>query len=491
MILGRSMELYRTAGLEESIRSRASLFADFPDMARAESVAGQEWMRTAIEGLDEADRYSPSPWAPIDQQRLEPLLREHAVNAGAQIEFGSRLTDVDQDDNGITATIVDTATGKTRTIRADYLVATDGADSTVRERLGIRMRGPGTIGHYVNIVWQGDITGPLRGRRVGLWFLDHPRPGSVLMPQGDRGRWILMVPHDPATGEKAADFTDERCTEMIRSAVGLPELPIELVAMTGEDASPVARLWTVAACVADEFRRGRVFLVGDSAHLMPPAGAFGANLGIQDAHNLAWKLALVLRGQAGAGLLDSYAAERVPVADATVHAATSHLQVRSEAGGKGNTTGGNLAVIFGYQYRSAAVVADGTTASGEPELRHPAALCGQPGTRAPHVTLLRKGEQISSIDLYAGEFVLISGPAGQPWVEAARKCAAGLGVPLSAFRLGRELADPTGIWARAHRVDADGAVLVRPDGFVGWRAARALPDPERHVRAALTHLLAR
>jgi putative polyketide hydroxylase len=148
--------------------------------------------------------------------------------------------------------------------------------------------------------------------------------------------------------------------------------------------------------------------------------------------------------------------ERSPSNDGppTVDAATNHLHVRSEAGGRGNTTGGNLAVIFGYRYRSTAILAEGTTQPGE--LLHPAALCGEPGTRAPHLTLFQDGKCISSIDLYVGEFALLAGPAGQPWVDAARTSAAELDIPLTAYRIGQELTDPTGAWGQAHQVDADG-----------------------------------
>ncbi|ONI78032.1 hypothetical protein ALI144C_32105 [Actinosynnema sp. ALI-1.44] len=487
IILGRPMEIYRTAGLEEQIRARPSQIAHFPEMARAETVAGPEWMRGEIEGLDEATAYGPAPWAPIDQHHLEPLLRARAEQLGARIECGYRLATVDQDEGGVRATVVDKATGATRTISADYLIAADGANSTVRELLGIGMCGLGVIGRYVNIVWEADITGPLRGRPVGVWFLDRPRPAAVIMPQDRPHRWILMVPHDPATGETLADFTEDRCRELVREAVGVPDMAVRIVDFGDEGVSPLVKLWEVGSSVAEEFRRGRVFLAGDAAHVMPPVGAFGANLGIQDVHNLAWKLALVLRGVAGPGLLDSYDLERVPVADATVGMATSHLQVRSEVGGKGNTTDGNVAVIFGHHYQSAAVLAENPDYSGE--LHHPASLCGEPGTRAPHMVLLHNDKQISSIDLYVNEFVLITGPDGQQWAQAGRDVAADLSLPLATYRIGDELVDESGTWAQAHRVAGDGAVLVRPDGFVAWRAKSSTPEPGKVLRVVLAQLL--
>ncbi|MEX5634493.1 FAD-dependent monooxygenase [Parafrankia sp. FMc2] len=484
MILGRSMEIYRTAGLEQQIRARASLFAEYPEMARARTVAGQEFMRGETEGMDEANAYSPAPWQPIDQHRLEPLLREQAVACGARLEYGAKVVEVEQDDAAVTAWVEDAGTGAVREIRARYLVATDGAEGAVRRQLGIAMRGPGVVGHYVNIVFRADITGPLRDRPVGLWFLDEPRPGSVIMPQAARHQWILMVPHDPATGETLTDFDDATCTNLVRAAVGLPGLDVTIVPMSDEGSDPVARMWEVGACVAERFQQGRIFLVGDSAHLMPPVGAFGANLGIQDAHNLAWKLAAVVNGQAGPELLESYERERLPVAEVTVDAATTHLNVRSVAGGEGNTTGGNLAVIFGYRYRSTAVLDEGDLPD---VLLEPADLRGQPGTRAPHLSLLRDGVEISTIDLYADRFVLVAGSRGERWVDAAAKAAKDLDLPVAVHRIGADLDDPSGGWSALHGVGTDGAVLVRPDGFVAWRA-RHLPGGEE---AVLTDVLSR
>lgn len=487
IILSRPMEIFRTAGLEERIRAKPSLIGQYPEMARAETVSGREWMRDSIEGLDEATKYSPAPWAPIDQHHLEPLLRERAEELGARIERGSWLVEAEQDEDGVTATVA--TEGELRVVRADYLIAADGANSTVRDLLGIRMRGNRVIGRYVNIVWEADLTEALRGRRVGVWFLDRPRPASVIMPQDRPHRWILMVPHDPESGETLADFTEDRCRALVRTAIGQPGLDVRIVSFDDEGVSPVAKLWEVGSCVAEEFQRGRMFLIGDAAHLMPPVGAFGANLGIQDAHNLAWKLALVLRGQAGPGLLESYAAERIPVADATVGAATDHLRVRSTAGGQGNTTDGNLAVLFGHRYRSGAVRAE--SPNGSADLLHPASLSGEPGTRAPHFRLLRDGALVSNIDLYAHEFALMAGAAGQPWAEAGHQVARELGVPLAVYRLGQDLSDPSEAWNRTHQVTDRGAVLVRPDGFVAWRASGAVPDPSTLLRETLLRILAR
>ncbi len=488
IILGRPMEIFRTVGLEAAIRAKPSLFARFPEMAVAETIAGSEWLRGEIEGLDEAERYSPAPWAPIDQHHLEPLLRERAVRAGTSVDYGVRLVGLVEDDDAVTATVLDTETRGQRAIRADYVLAADGANSTVRELLGIGMRGLGVIGRYVNIVWEADLSQALRDRPVGVWFLDHPRPASVVMPQDRPGRWILMVPHDPATGETLADFTEPYCRELVRAAIGLPDLPVELVSFADE-LGTVARPWDVGSCVAERFRHGRTFLAGDAAHLMPPVGAFGANLGIQDVHNLAWKLAAVLRGQAGPALLDSYAPERIPVAEATVDTATNHLRDRGRAGGRGATTEGNLAVLFGHRYRSGAVLAEDDASATD--LLHPAELSGEPGTRAPHMTLLQADRAVSTIDLYARRFVLVAGPRGQEWVAAADRVGAELEVPLTTHRIGDDLRDPADSWTATHRVGADGAVLVRPDGFVCWRATEAAADPEKVLTEALTRVLSR
>jgi putative polyketide hydroxylase len=243
--------------------------------------------------------------------------------------------------------------------------------------------------------------------------------------------------------------------------------------------------------VAQRYRVGRVFLVGDAAHIVPPTGGLGANTGIQDAHNLAWKLAAVVRGQAGAALLETYHTERRPVGLFTMQQALARWQARIGAtgGASGTALIDYTAVILGYQYRSAAV--PGAAYEDAPALR-PNELRGQPGTRAPHVAIVRDGNELSTIDLYGRSFVLLAGADGAEWVAAAGRAALRLNVPLDAYGFGVELEGPEGdAGAAAHGIGPAGALLVRPDGFVAWRSTGAAGDSTAALEHALRSTLGR
>ena len=257
-----------------------------------------------------------------------------------------------------------------------------------------------------------------------------------------------------------------------------------------------ARPWEAAASVADRFSDGRVFLVGDSAHVMPPTGGFGGNTGIQDAHNLAWKLDAVTRGVAGRGLLDSYDAERRPVADRTVAQALARLQAWFKDPGRKlpppEPIVDDNAVIFGYRYPTGAFVAESGDAPGD-LFENPRAPSGRPGSRAPHVIVKRGADEVSTIDLFAGKWVLCSGPEGHLWPQFLRDSpsAAALRIACHGIEPAGNVQDVNGRWSAAYGVDADGAVLIRPDGFVAWRRRNAGGNAQDALDAAFDRALAR
>jgi putative polyketide hydroxylase len=494
----RTMELFRTAGIEPGIREAAATLDDNHGILQTPTLVGDagEWLFKEIDAGGALARFSPSSWCLCSQNDLEPVLFEHAERLGGDLRYGTELLSFDSDPSGVTAVVKSRDTGEHTTIRADYLVAADGPRSPVREQLGIAQSGPGDLFSNVSITFRSrrlaDVVGD---RRFIVCYLTDPEADGALLPVDNHESWVFHAPWHPERGETLEEFTDERCAEHIRRAVGVADLDVQV---TGK--AP----WNAAQRVARSYRSGRVFLAGDSAHEMSPTGAFGSNTGIQDAHNLAWKLAAVLDGWAGEGLLDTYDAERRPVAEATSARAAARSVEHSHpgfapppgmggGGGGGGPQRGILNVVLGYRYPQGAVVGADPAAPVVPERFD---LSGEPGSRAPHLAVRHKGERISTLDLYERSFVLLSDaddPSG--WHEAAIRLAEEMSVPLASYRLGSapgaELTpDGDTDWSAVHGTTRGGAVLVRPDGFVAWRSAGPDPDAQSALRHVLTTLLA-
>ncbi|MGW0946184.1 FAD-dependent oxidoreductase [Streptomyces sp. NPDC002623] len=491
----RTMELFRVAGVERAIQEAAATLADNHGILQAPTLVGDagEWLFKDIDPGGGLARFSPSSWCLCSQNDLEPVLLDHAKRLGGDLRFSTELMSFETDSHGVTAVAKSRDTGEHLTVRADYLVAADGPRSPVREQLGIGQSGPGDLFHNVSLTFRSRGLAEVVGdRRFIVCYLTSPDADGALLPVDNRENWVFHAPWHPEQGETLEEFTDERCVEHIRRAVGVADLDVEI---TGK--AP----WHAAQRVARSYRSGRVFLAGDSAHEMSPTGAFGSNTGIQDAHNLAWKLAAVLDGWAGERLLDSYDAERRPVAEATSARAAVRSAEHSHpgfapppgAGGGGGPQRGILNVALGYRYPQGAVVGADPASPVVPEGLD---LTGEPGSRAPHLWVRRGDERISTLDLYERSLVLLS-DAGEPsgWHEAAERLAAELALPLKSYRVGAgsgaDLA-PEGDadWAERHGTARGGAVLVRPDGFVAWRSPGPDPAPESTLRQVLSTGLA-
>jgi len=531
----RTMELFRVAGAEPRIKEAASVLADNHGIMQTPTLVGDagEWLFKEIDPGGGLARFSPSTWCLCSQNDLEPVLLECARELGGDLRYSTELMSFEQDPQGVTAQVKSRETGEHTTIRADYLVAADGPRSPVREQLGIGQTGPGDLFHNVSVTFTShglaDVVGD---RRFIVCYLTNPEADGALLPVDNREHWVFHAPWHPEHGESLEEFTDERCAEHIRRAVGVPDLDVKI---TGRAA------WHAAERVAERYGDGRVFLAGDSAHEMSPTGAFGSNTGIQDAHNLAWKLSAVLGGWAGPGLLKSYDAERRPVAEATSARASSRSVEHSHPGytpapgvggsggpgvggpggsdrggsggsggpgrggpgGSGGTGGpggpggpgrGILNVALGYRYPQGAVLGADPAMPIVPEGMR---LTGEPGSRAPHMWLNRSRTRISTLDLYERSMVLLSSAGGPgDWHKAATAVAERLSMPLDSYRIGArpdaELSPASDMdWAEVHGVTADGAVLVRPDGFVAWRSEGPSANPEKALREALAAVLDR
>ena len=490
----RTMELFRTAGVEADIKAAAALLADNHGILQTPTLVGDagEWLFKEIDPGGGLARFSPTAWCLCSQNDLEPVLLKSARALGGDLRYFHQMESFTQDAEGVTAVVRDRESDEVYTVRADYLVAADGPRSPVRDRLGIGQSGPGDLFANVSATFRSKLLADTVGdRRFICCYLTDPDADGALLPVDNTENWVFHAPWHPERGETLEEFTEERLVRHIRHAVGVPDLDVEI---TGKAS------WRAAERVAERYTTGRVFLAGDSAHEMSPTGAFGSNTGIQDAHNLAWKLAAVLDGWAGPGLLETYDTERRPVALATSARASarsvehSHPGFAPAPGIGGGKRGGILNIVLGYRYPEGAVVdAD----PDQPVVPDGMNLTGQPGSRAPHLWLRRAGERISTLDLYERSLVLLCGTGSPAWPAAAARVAATEGVRLDVHRIGDAPdADltydtPPADWATAHGTTPEGAVLVRPDGFVAWRTPGASPSPEAELRRAVGSVLHR
>ncbi|OBF71345.1 FAD-binding protein [Mycobacterium sp. 852002-51613_SCH5001154] len=467
----RSLEILRGLGLGDEVHAVADHVSTL--MVRPTLNSAEERVAIDINAIFAGlDALSPEPAAQYcPQSRLEPILLGETRRRGSEVRYGTEVVSLEQDGAGVTAVVRDRDTGKSETVRADYLVGADGVHSPVRNWLGISTSGYGALPIFVVFIyfrapWKKFVSQLADGDAVQVKNADVD--GIFLLVDGDLGMFITT--YFPGKGESAEQFTPQRCRDVLIRAIGEP-IDIDVIEVAA---------WQPYEQVADQFRCGRTFLVGDSAHTMPPFKAGGANTAIQSAHNLAWKLAAVLDGTAEPALLDTYQAERHPVgqfaARQSLTGPTLAVLPMSEDGPQlpADEECSMFELLIGFQYRSAAVVnVDGpATVSGGVQLV--GELRAQPGTRVPHVWV-RDG--VSTLDLVGPGFTVLTGDE--------RWCAAAASVPVAAHRIHSDE------WSAVTGLTPEGALLIRPDDFVGWRAD-ALPDnPEGELRRALTTILGR
>jgi len=489
----RTLELFRAAGIEDEVRLQSEQdFVPEGALIAMDNLSGRK-LADIIPGLNVGvgDSLTPCRRLFVNQPGLERVLRKRTREVGAQVRAGCELARFSQDADGVTATVHDVDSGTESSIRCSYLVGADGAHSKVREALGIPFDGRGIFSNSITIYFRADLWPQLGGKPISIVYINNPMFGGFFRLQKDcqSGFMVVNTVGDPKAdpvraANAAADTSEQRLVELVRTGAGVADLDVKI--------DGVAR-WRATSDVAREFQRGRVFLVGDAAHLMPANGGFGGNTGIHDAHNLAWKLAMVLKGVAGPRLLDSYEAERKPVANFTVEQAYTRHVTRT-ATYLGATDYEPLAhdfnVELGYIYHSPAVVPDDGDGKGHDD---PRLTLGRPGARAPHLFVERNAKRISTLDLFGRNFVLLAAPDGEAWCEAGRVEAGRLsGLQLDIYRVGSaDLADPENRFCGTYGLSATGACLVRPDGFVGWRAKAFEPDPSASLAKALRALLGR
>jgi 2-polyprenyl-6-methoxyphenol hydroxylase-like FAD-dependent oxidoreductase len=447
----RTMEVIRQMGLEERVRAKSlETYSPTGGIIAVESLAGRE-LATYVQELNEGvEGFSPTVRVFINQDALEPILRERALELGATVRNRTEAVALDQDDDGATVTLRDLDSGDERRVRTRYVVAADGNRSPMRARLGIGMRGHPELSRSITIYFRADCAELLRDRNQGVIYVHNPelRGFFRIDRSGGNGFLVINTVGADVTQDSAVDvqsgLTEERALALLRTAIGT-DMPMELVDVAN---------WRAEATCAERLREGRVFLAGDAAHVVPPNGGFGGNTGVQDALNLAWKLAAVVKGEAGPALLDSYEAERLPLCELTVQQAYTRYATRvvPERGTEGvQPPIPDIELEIGLVMRSAAILSEEDD-DGALHLA-PAALGGRPGTRAPHVVL---SDGRSTLDLFGSGFVVLR-PAGDGVDDWAPPGAASHVIDAPAF-------------AEDYGLSAGGATLVRPDGVIAWRS---------------------
>jgi 2,4-dichlorophenol 6-monooxygenase len=522
----RTMEVLRDLGIQAEAEAQGTPQHLMGDTVLCTSLAGAEIGRirtwgTGDASLTEYGAASPCGMIDLPQNYLEPILVGRAAERGAKIRFDTEFLSLRQDEDGVTATVLDRVRGETQTIRARYLVGADGGRSLVAEQVGLPVAGRTGKAGSMNIVFDADLSRYVAHRPSILYWVMRPGAATGGIGMGlvrcvrPWHKWLLTWGYD--IDQAPPEVDDEAATAIVRDLVGDPELDVAIRSTS---------LWTVNHSYATEYSAGRVFCAGDAVHRHPPSNGLGSNTSIQDSYNLAWKLAMVLRGEADPALLDSYTAERAPVGRQIVDRANlSRDQFRPIFQTLGIAGGGDdEAITLGMEaldapdadgaarrarmteaielknyefnahgvemnqrYRSSAVIPDGSPE--EVFDRDRELYCRpttRPGARLPHVWLVgADGHRLSTLDLVGrGRFTLLTGISGTAWLDAAAA------LPVTVIRIGSDgQRDAYGDWLRAREIDEDGALLVRPDGYVAWRAARLPADPATALARAYTRIV--
>ncbi len=489
MLHQRTIEIFREVGLSDAVSDAAALeFVQNGAIMAVEALGGKElvyFQKNVNEGVEDL---SPEPRLFITQIGLEPVVRAHAEKLGAENRFSTEFVSFEQDDAGVHSVIRHRDTGEEELVHSQYLVAADGAHSTIREQLRIGMLGRGDFANCITIYFSADIDALIGDRNLSVIYVNQPGLLGFFRYAitRDRGFLVVFAALDE-NGEKIPDVganaDTEQCLRYVRTALGASDdLPITIENV---------QQWSASAGWAEHYRNGRVFLAGDAAHVMPPTGGFGGNTGIVDAHNLAWKLSAVLHGKAGESLLDSYESERRPAGEMTSEQAYSRYVLRVDPSlGKEDIAEplDDVAIELGPVYASDAVV--DSTPSEAPVTQNPREPGAHLGARAPHLWVRQGDQRRSTLDVFGHGFTLLAGADGQAWADAAGRLP---GSELSAFRVAPDgdLVAGEGEFEAAYGIPSTGAVLVRPDGVVAWRSESVADDASGQLDAAIQRILAR
>jgi 2,4-dichlorophenol 6-monooxygenase len=535
----RTLEVLRDLGVEQDALADGTPQELMGDTVLCTALAGEEIGRirtwgTSPQSLSEYAAASPCGMIDLPQTYLEPILVTQAAARGAKVRFDTEFLSLDQDEDGVTARLLDRVRGDEFTVRARYLIGADGGRSLVADQLGLPIAGQTGKAGSMNIVFKADLSRYVAHRPSILYWV--MRPGAHLGGIGmglvrvvrPWHEWLLTWGYD--IDQPPPEVDEAAARDIVHDLVGDRTIPVEITSTS---------LWTVNHSYATEYSAGRVFCAGDAVHRHPPSNGLGSNTSIQDSYNLAWKLAMVIRGQAGPGLLASYTAERAPVGQQIVDRANlsrdqfgpifealgiaggsdeegivaglAACRAETPEGAKRRRALDEAILLKNYEFNAhgvemnqryastaVAVAGDGSpdeTWARDPELYYQPTT--RPGAKLPHAWLAGgHGQRLSTLDLVGGgRFTVVTGVSGLAWEAAAATCADQLGIELAAARIGSAgMRDAYGEWARLREIDEDGCLLVRPDGYIAWRQPTAPPDDRAaadELTRALTGILSR
>jgi 2,4-dichlorophenol 6-monooxygenase len=531
----RTMEVLRDLGKE--VEAEAYIHATDQDLMGENvfcvSLAGEELGRMKSWGKSPASRAehmlsSPTHMNDLPQTFMEPLLYKTACSRGAQSRMSCEYVSHEQDKDGVTVTVRDRLTEKNFTVRCKYLVGADGGNSLVAEHAGLPFDGKMGLGGSINILFRADLSKYVAHRPSVLYWVMQPGAdvggigmGVVRMVR-PWNEWLIIWGYD--ISQPAPKVDAAMATQVARQLVGDPHLEIDLIS---------ASTWTVNNMYATHMQKDRVFIMGDAAHRHPPSNGLGSNTSMQDAFNLSWKLAAVIKRQATPKLLETYSQERAPIAKQIVTRANQsigefgpifealgmdggvdhekiqrNMDGRCDSGEKTEKQREALrkAIAFkkyefdchgvemNQRYVSPAVIPDGMTSPGEGidmELHYVPTT--SPGARIPHAWVYDKaGGKHSMLDLTGkGVFTLVTGIGGEAWVKAAQAASEKFGITIATRVIGprRDYEDHGGEWANAREISDSGCLLVRPDQHVAFRAQKISATSDKDISTALTRIL--
>ncbi|KIY01271.1 uncharacterized protein Z520_02823 [Fonsecaea multimorphosa CBS 102226] len=528
----RTMEIFRDMGIEERVVEVSTPLPQLGNGVMCTSLTGLELARYSCYGYGPHQRSDFAIASPCDminspQHVLEQVLLAHAREKGAEVRFYHELTSIESTPEGVTARVRDRQTQAEYVVRARYAVGADGGRSLVAQQLGFGFVGEPGLMSMLTSWLECDLEPYTAYRPACLYMMVQPGNAfwvgsGTLVSVKPFNEWLLNRQYNAKDGEP--DMSDDAIIAYARMALGISDLKIRV-----KDTSK----WQVNNIYASENRRGRVFLAGDAAHRHPPASGLGSNTCVQDAHNLAWKLALVVSGRAGDRLLDSYNQERQPVAKQIVGHAIKTLynfarvpevlgfrqgqthedgyksldELFSDGPGAEkrraelaevvdlqNYRSNALGLQLGHRYSDSCAVVDDKTPfpayKRDPVLYYEATT--HPGGYLPHVWIEYKTRRLSTLDILdQGSFGLIMGIGGDPFVKAAEQVSKELGVELRVYKVGYRCLydDVYGDWSKIREIGDRGALLVRPDRHIAWRCVERPDDPTQALRSAFRHVL--